>query len=62
MKAKIARCLEASPCKGIGVCLVPEARSCTQIARSVMDVLHKRGERVREDVAVMGFDNWHILT
>ncbi|GGK61430.1 MULTISPECIES: LacI family DNA-binding transcriptional regulator [Streptomyces aurantiacus group] len=33
-----------------------------QIARGVMDVLRERGHRVPEDVAVMGFDNWKILT
>lgn len=33
-----------------------------QIARGVMDVLRERGHRVPEDVAVMGFDNWQILT
>ncbi|MGW1271796.1 substrate-binding domain-containing protein, partial [Streptomyces sp. NPDC002491] len=33
-----------------------------QIARGVMDVLRERGHRVPEDVAVMGFDNWQVLT
>jgi len=33
-----------------------------QIARGVMEVLRERGHRVPEDVAVMGFDNWQILT
>lgn len=33
-----------------------------QIARGVVDVLRERGHRVPEDVAVMGFDNWQILT
>jgi LacI family transcriptional regulator len=33
-----------------------------QIARGVMDLLRERGRRVPEDVAVMGFDNWRVLT
>ncbi|WP_060887759.1 LacI family DNA-binding transcriptional regulator [Streptomyces caniscabiei] len=33
-----------------------------QIARGVMDVLRERGHRVPEDIAVMGFDNWQIMT
>ncbi|WP_329280137.1 LacI family DNA-binding transcriptional regulator [Streptomyces sp. NBC_01451] len=33
-----------------------------QIARGVMDVLRERGRRVPEDVSVMGFDDWHVLT
>jgi len=33
-----------------------------QIARGVVEILRERGHRVPEDVAVMGFDNWQILT
>ncbi|NUO42176.1 MAG: LacI family DNA-binding transcriptional regulator [Streptomyces sp.] len=33
-----------------------------QIARGVVDVLRERGQRVPEDVAVMGFDNWQVMT
>ncbi|MFF3333849.1 LacI family DNA-binding transcriptional regulator [Streptomyces sp. NPDC002888] len=33
-----------------------------QIARGVMDVLRERGHSVPEEVAVMGFDNWQVLT
>ncbi|MDT0344511.1 LacI family DNA-binding transcriptional regulator [Streptomyces litchfieldiae] len=33
-----------------------------QIARGVVETLRERGRRVPEDVAVMGFDNWEILT
>jgi LacI family transcriptional regulator, galactose operon repressor len=33
-----------------------------QIARGVMDVLRDRGFDVPREVAVMGFDNWQILT
>ncbi|GGZ29064.1 LacI family DNA-binding transcriptional regulator [Streptomyces poonensis] len=33
-----------------------------QIARGALDVLRERGHRVPEDVAVMGFDNWQVLT
>ncbi|MFF6780572.1 substrate-binding domain-containing protein [Streptomyces sp. NPDC012510] len=33
-----------------------------QIARGVMDVLRERGHRVPDDIAVMGFDNWQIMT
>lgn len=33
-----------------------------QVARGVMDVLRERGREIPDDVAVMGFDNWEILT
>ncbi|WAZ19986.1 LacI family transcriptional regulator [Streptomyces cinnabarinus] len=33
-----------------------------QIARGVIEVLRERGHRVPDDVAVMGFDNWQVLT
>ncbi|MBE8470385.1 LacI family DNA-binding transcriptional regulator [Streptomyces justiciae] len=33
-----------------------------QIARGAVDVLRERGLRVPEDVAVMGFDNWQVMT
>lgn len=33
-----------------------------QIARGAMDVLRERGRPVPDEVAVMGFDNWEILT
>jgi LacI family transcriptional regulator len=33
-----------------------------QVARGVMDTLRERGRDIPTDVAVMGFDNWEILT
>jgi LacI family transcriptional regulator len=33
-----------------------------QVARGVMETLRERGREVPDDVAVMGFDNWEILT
>lgn len=33
-----------------------------QVARGVLDTLRERGQAVPEDVAVMGFDNWEVLT
>jgi LacI family transcriptional regulator len=33
-----------------------------QVARGVVETLRERGRRVPEDIAVMGFDNWEILT
>ncbi len=41
-----------------------DAISCgsDQIARGVLDTLRDLGRRVPEDVAVIGFDNWEVLT
>jgi LacI family transcriptional regulator len=33
-----------------------------QIARGALDILRERGRRVPEEVAMMGFDNWHTVT
>ncbi|WP_198667759.1 LacI family DNA-binding transcriptional regulator [Glycomyces dulcitolivorans] len=33
-----------------------------QVARGVLDTLRERGRRVPEDVAVMGFDDWKVMT
>jgi LacI family transcriptional regulator, galactose operon repressor len=33
-----------------------------QVARGVMETLRERGRDVPDDVAVMGFDNWEVLT
>jgi LacI family transcriptional regulator len=33
-----------------------------QIARGVLDTARDLGRRVPEDIAVMGFDNWEVLT
>lgn len=33
-----------------------------QVARGVLDTLRERGRAVPEDVAVLGFDNWEVLT
>ncbi len=33
-----------------------------QVARGVLDTLREHGRTVPDDVAVMGFDNWQILT
>ncbi|MFP7696487.1 LacI family DNA-binding transcriptional regulator [Trueperella sp. LYQ143] len=32
-----------------------------QIARGCLDILHDRGVRVPEDIAVIGHDNWHLI-
>ena len=32
-----------------------------QIARGAVDALRDRGARVPDDIAVVGFDNWHII-
>ncbi len=33
-----------------------------QVARGALDTLRERGRAVPEDVAVMGFDNWEVVT
>jgi LacI family transcriptional regulator len=33
-----------------------------QVARGVLDAVRERGRDVPDDVAVMGFDNWEVLT
>jgi len=33
-----------------------------QIARGACDALRERGIRVPEDVAIIGFDNWEVMT
>ncbi|MEV5545879.1 LacI family DNA-binding transcriptional regulator [Streptomyces sp. NPDC052309] len=33
-----------------------------QIARGALDILRERGRTVPDEVAVMGFDNWHAVT
>lgn len=33
-----------------------------QVARGVLDMVRERGRDVPEDVAVLGFDNWEVLT
>lgn len=42
----------------------PDALFCgnDQIARGALDALTLRGIRVPEDVAIVGFDNWEVLT
>jgi LacI family transcriptional regulator len=42
----------------------PDALFCgnDQIARGALDALTLRGVRVPEDVAIVGFDNWEVLT
>lgn len=32
------------------------------VARGVMDTLEKRGRRIPDDIAVIGFDNWTVLS
>lgn len=43
---------------------LPDAIFCgsDQIARGVIEALRERGSRVPEDVAVVGFDNWDVMT
>lgn len=43
---------------------IPDALFCgnDQIARGATDALRERGLRVPEDVAVVGFDNWDVMT
>jgi LacI family transcriptional regulator len=33
-----------------------------QVARGVIDTLRERGRRIPDEIAVIGFDNWTILT
>jgi LacI family transcriptional regulator len=42
----------------------PDALFCgnDQIARGALDALRERGIRVPDDVAVVGFDNWDVMT
>lgn len=42
----------------------PDALFCgnDQIARGALDTLTSRGIRVPEDVAIVGFDNWEVMT
>ncbi len=42
----------------------PDALFCgnDQIARGALDALHERGFGVPDDVAIVGFDNWEVLT
>lgn len=43
---------------------IPDALFCgnDQIARGALDALRERGLRTPEDVAVVGFDNWDVMT
>jgi LacI family transcriptional regulator len=43
---------------------VPDALFCgnDQIARGALEALRERGIKVPEDVAVVGFDNWDVMT
>ena len=42
----------------------PDALFCgnDQIARGALEALHERGLNVPEDVAIVGFDNWEVMT
>jgi LacI family transcriptional regulator len=44
--------------------LVPDAIFCgnDQIARGVADALRERGIAIPDDVALVGFDNWEVMT
>jgi LacI family transcriptional regulator len=33
-----------------------------QVARGVMDALRERGRKIPDDIAVIGFDNWEVLS
>lgn len=49
---------------GVAIADRPDGLFCgnDQIARGACDALRERGIRVPEDVAVVGFDNWAVMT